>query len=253
MTKGLESDTFMRHPFKKAFKTVALGGTLAIAAVLFVFAVPMGAQGPAMEQKLIAIKQGMAENKQKLAQYTWQETETISLKGEVKDTKVYQVQLGPSGQQKTLLNDQKAQSGGGRREGRLKQRVVEKKKEEFLEYGQQIGALAKQYTTPDPERLTQAKQQGNVSLQLGGSGTVNLMIKSYVKPNDQVTLTINDQTKKIVAAQIQSYLNDPSDAVTISAQFAQLPDGTNHVASMTINGASKQLTINDQNSNYQKM
>lgn len=240
------------YSFKKAFKTVTLGGTLAIAAVLFVSAVPMRAQGPAMEQKLMAIKQGMAENKQKLAQYSWQETETISLKGEVKDTKVYQVQLGPSGQQKTLLNDQKAQSGGGR-DGRLKQRVVAKKKEEFQEYGQQIGALAKQYTTPDPERLMQAKQQGNVSLQLGGSGTLNLIIKSYVKPNDQVTLTINDQTKKIAAAQIQSYLNDPSDAVTISAQFAQLPDGTNHVASMTINGQSKQLTINDQNSNYQKM
>ena len=99
----------------------------------------------------------------------------------------------------------------------------------------------------------QAKQQGDVSMQLGGNGTVNLIIKSYVKPNDQVTLTINDQTKSIVSAQIQSYLNDPSDAVAISAQFAQLPDGTNHVASMTINGESKHLTVNEQNSNYQRM
>jgi len=48
-------------------------------------------------------------------------------------------------------------------------------------------------------------------------------------------------------------LNDPSDAVAISAQFAQLPDGTNHVASMTINGESKHLTVNEQNSNYQRM
>jgi len=31
-------------------------------------------------------------NKQKLAQYTWQDTETISIKGDVKDTKIYQVQ-----------------------------------------------------------------------------------------------------------------------------------------------------------------
>ena len=47
-------------------------------------------------------------------------------------------------------------------------------------------------------------------------------------------------------------MNDPSDAVTISAEFAQLPDGTNHVASTLINGVSKQLTINQRNSNYQK-
>ena len=223
-----------------------------LSALVLLCGAPAMAQNPQMEQKLMAIKQSMAENKQQLAQYTWQETETISLKGEVKDTKLYQVQMGPNGQQKTLLNNEPAQSGGGR-QGRLKQHIVEKKKEEFQEYGQQIGALAKQYTTPDPERLMQAKQQGNVSLQLGGNGTVNLVIKSYVKPNDQVTLTISNETKKIVAANIQSYLNDPSDAVTISAQFAQLPDGTNHVSSMQINGQSKQLVVNEQNSNYQKM
>ena len=97
----------------------------------------------------------------------------------------------------------------------------------------------------------QAKQQGNLSI-VPGSGTVSLVIKSFVKPNDQVTMTISDQTKAPVSMQINSYLSDPKDAVTISAQFAQLPDGTNHVTTMTINGVQKQLTINDQNSNYQK-
>jgi hypothetical protein len=240
----------MTYSPSAVLKTLTFAGAAAFAAVLLLSGLPAMAQNPQMEQKLMAIKQKMASNKQKLAQYTWQETETISLKGEVKDTKVYQVTMSPNGPQKTLINNEKAESGG--REGRLKKHIIEKKTEEFQEYGQQIGALAKQYTSPDPDRLMQAKQQGNVSLQLGGNGTVNLIIKSYVKPNDQVTLTINDQTKAIVAAQIQSYLNDPSDAVTISAQFAQLPDGTNHVASMTINGESKHLTVNEQNSNYQK-
>ena len=219
--------------------------TITLLAPIFVTA-----QNPEMEQKFAAIKQAMAANKQKLAQYTWQETETISLKGEVKDTKMYQVQMGPNGQQKTLLNDEKAQAGG--REGRLKKHIVEKKTEEYQEYGQQIGALAKQYTTPDPGRLMQAKQQGNVLIQPGGNGTVALIIKSFVKPNDQVTMTIDEQTRAPASIQIQSYLSDPSDAVTISAQFAQLADGTNHVASMQINGESKHLVVNEQNSNYQK-
>jgi hypothetical protein len=39
----------------------------------------------------MALIQKQEINKQKLAQYTWQETETISIKGNVKDTKVYQV------------------------------------------------------------------------------------------------------------------------------------------------------------------
>ncbi|MGA8876903.1 MAG: hypothetical protein WB555_15305 [Candidatus Korobacteraceae bacterium] len=197
----------------------------------------------------MAIKQNMAMNKQKLAQYTWTETETISIKGNVKDTKTYQVQMVNGQPQKTLVDNQQASSGGGR-QGRLKEHVIEKKTDEFQQYGQQIGALAKQYTTPDPDRLMQAKQQGNISLQ-PGSGTVNLVIKSFVKPNDQVTLTISEQTKAPVAIQVNSYLNDPKDAVNINAQFAQLPDGTNHVATTTIDGVSKQLTVNEQNSNYQ--
>jgi hypothetical protein len=206
------------------------------------------AQSPQLEEKLAALKQNQAANKQKLAQYTWTETETISIKGSVKDTKMYQVQMVNGQQQKTEISNQQAQQGG--REGRLKEHVVEKKKGEFEEYGQQISALAKQYTTPDPDRLMQAKQAGNISLQPGG-GTVALIIKNYVKPGDSVTLTIDPQSKQLQNIRVASYLNDAKNAVTISAEFAQLPDGTNHVASTLINGVSKQLTVNDVNSNYQ--
>jgi hypothetical protein len=205
-------------------------------------------QSQQMEEKLMALKQNQTANKQKLAQYTWQETETISVKGDVKDTKVYQVQMMNGQPQKAEVSNQQAQQGG--RQGRVKERVVDKKKQEYQEYGQSIGALAKQYTTPNPEALMQAKQSGNISLQPGG-GAVALVIKNYVKQGDSVTLTIDPQSKQLQSIQVNSYLNDPKDVVTIKAQFAQLPDGTNHVANTIINGVSKQLTVNDQNSNYQ--
>lgn len=227
--------------------------TLALAVLVSAstFAVtPASAQSPQMEQKLMAFKEAQAANKQKLAQYIWTETETIAIKGEVKDTKAYQVQMVNGQQQKTLVNDQKASSGGGH-EGRIKEHVIEKKTEEYKEYGQSIGALAKQYTAPNPDALMQAKQAGNISLQ-PGDGTVSLVIKNYVKQGDSMTMTISEQTHSPVSTQVNSYLNDPKDAVTISAQFAQLPDGTNHVATTTINGVSKELTVNEQNSNYQK-
>ena len=102
---------------------------------------PLAAQSQQMEQKVMALKEAQAANKQKLAQYTWTETETIAIKGDVKDTKTYQVQMVNGQQQKTLANDQKASSGGGH-EGRLKEHVIEKKTEEYKEYGQSIGALA---------------------------------------------------------------------------------------------------------------
>jgi len=229
-------------------KRMALVLTVAVSAGVLAIT-PAAAQSQQMEQKLMAIKDAQAANKQKLAQYTWQETETISIKGDVKDTKVYQVSMVNGQQQKTEVSNQAAQQGG--REGRLKERVVDKKKQEYQEYGQSVGALAKQYTTPNPEALMQAKQAGNISLQ-PGSGTVSLVIKNYVKPGDSMTMTVSEETHSPVSVRVNSYLNDPSDAVTISAQFAQLPDGTNHVASTLTNGVSKQLTVNDLNSNYRK-
>jgi hypothetical protein len=232
-------------------KQVTLALTVAVVSMVALTGATAVAQSPQMEEKLMVIKQAQQANKQKLAQYTWQETETISIKGNVKDTKVYQVQMVNGQPQKNLLNDQKAQSGG--REGRVKERIIDKETQEYEQYGQQIGALAKQYTTPDPERLMQAKQQGNVSLQIGGNGTVSLVIKNYIKPGDSMTMTINEQIHSPVSVQVNSYLDDPKDAVTISAQFAQLPDGTNHVATTQIDGVSKHLGINEQNSNYQRM
>lgn len=239
----------MTQASSPTLKRMAIALAVALSASLL-FTVPAMAQNQQMTDKLIAIKTAQDANKAKLAQYTWTEVETISIKGDVKDTKTYQVSMVNGKAQKTLVNDQKASSGGGR-EGRVKERVVDKKKAEFQEYGQSISALAKQYTTPNSEALMAAKNAGNISL-VPGSGTVSLVIKNYVKQGDSVTMTISEQTHSPQSVQVNSYLNDPKDAVTISAQFAQLPDGTNHVATTTINGVSKQLTVNDQNSNYQK-
>jgi hypothetical protein len=110
------------------------------------------AQNPAMEQKLEQIKQATAANKRELAHFTWQEQQVISLKGDVKKTVVYQVSIGPdSTQQKTQLSSLPAPAPPSGR--RLKQHIVEKKTDEFKEYGQQIAALAKQYTQLDPQAV----------------------------------------------------------------------------------------------------
>ena len=231
----------------RAISRVVLS-SLATTAALF-FAPPAMAQNPQLQERLGEIKQASAANKQALAHYTWQEQQTISLKGEVKKTQLFQVTIGPDGQQqKTELDSSPAPQQSGRR---VKQRIVEKKTEEYQQYGQQMAALAKQYTQPDPQKLQQAYQQGNVSLQsVGGEGEVTLIIKNYIKPNDSVTLVFNRQEKALQSLKVNTYLNDPSDAVTISAQLAKLPDGTNHVAATQIDGVSKQLTVATQNSNY---
>jgi hypothetical protein len=209
-------------------------------------------QNGELQQKIAEIKQAAAENKQALAHYSWQEQQTTAIKGETKDTKVFQVHIGPDGKpQKVEMENTPSSSGDGG--GRIKHHIVEKKKKEYQDYSEQIGALAQEYTQPDPQRLQQAFQQGNVTMGPAGQpGEVKILISNYVKPNDKVTFIFNQQAKAIQSLQIATYLNDPTDAVNIGAQFGQLPDGTNHIATTQVNGVRKQLLVTTQNSNYQK-
>jgi hypothetical protein len=223
--------------------------------VIALFTTTGYSQNPQAQEKIAELKQSMAKNKQALAQYSWQEQDTISIKGEVKKQELFQVRMGPDGKnQKTAIGTQAAQqqSSGGR-QGRVKQRVVEKKTEEFKEYAQQIKELAQAYAHPDPQKLQQAFQQGNLSLASAGSSSMFAMtIKNYLKPNDSVVLTLAKNTG-IKDIKINSYLKDPSDAVNLAIQFEQLPDGTNHVSTMSLDGVSKKLNVAIRNSNYQKM
>jgi hypothetical protein len=235
------------------FRLTSLVSAATISAAVYVlaFALPeASAQNPGMAQKVAEIKQASAANKQALARYTWQEQQAISLKGEVKKTVSYQVSIGADGQQQKIeLGSTAAPPPSG---GRLKQRIVARKTDEFQQYGQQVAALAKQYTQPDPQLLQQAYQQGNASIKLGGApGTVTLVIKNYIKPGDSMTLVFDEGQKSIQTLQVSSYLSDPKDAVTMVVQFAKLPSGVNHVATAQINGVSKQMTVAIQNFNYQ--
>jgi hypothetical protein len=233
-----------------------LGNMLLVAFVLLVavaFNLPVWAQNPELQQRLTEVKQAMAQNKQALAQYTWVEQVTISLKGEQKKQEHFQVRVGPDGkQQKTSLDPPANTQPEG---GRLKKRIVEKKKEEYKDYADQMKTLAQQYVPPDKDMLQQAYQQGNITM---GSvpenpNDVKLVIKNYLKQGDSMTLIFDKAQKELLQVQIASYMDDPKDAMNLTVQFSKLPNGPNHVASMVIDGVSKQLNVATQNSNYQHL
>jgi hypothetical protein len=213
----------------------------------------LAAQNPEMQQRMAEVKEAAARNKQALAQYTWVEQDTISLKGEEKKQERFQVRLGPDGKpQKTSLDEPQAAPTG--HEGRLKKHIIEKKKEEYKEYADQIRSLIQQYLPPDKDMLEQAYQKGNVMVgpEPGTPGQYRVVISNYVKQGDKMTLVMDGAQKNLVNLLIDTYLDDPKDAVNVNAAFSPIPGGPNHVSSETINGVSKHLTVAVQNSNYQK-
>lgn len=229
--------------------------TLLLLPVIAVGAVvirPVIAQNAELQQKIAELKEAAAANKQALAQYTYVQTTTISLKGEVKKVTHDRVVTGPDGKpQKTPLDPPEAAAPSG---GRLKQRVVAKKKEEYADYANSIKALIAQYVPPNKDLIQQAAGLGNIKLEPAGtSGEVPLVISNYVKQGDKMTLIINKTAGGIKSVSIATYLSAPDDAVTVDVQFARIPDGPRYPATQRINGASKQMVILVQNSDYKHL
>jgi hypothetical protein len=133
--------------------------------------------------------------------------------------------------------------------------VVEKKKEEYKEYADQMKELAQQYVPPDRDLLQQAYEKGNIMLgpAAGVPSEIQLVIHNYLKPQDSMTLVFDRAQKALLSVQIASYMDDPKDAMNLTVQFSRLPDGTNHVSNLVIDGVSKQLNVAIQNSNYQHL
>ena len=222
---------------------------LVISAAALLAAVPAFPQNPELQEKLAAVKAVAAENKQMLHQYQWIETTQLTLKGDQKPPTENSCQYGPDGQvQKTPIGPPPEQPSGGR----LKERIIEKKKAEMKDYMQDVKAVLAMYVPPDPQRMQQAYQAGNVALN-PVPGAVNLVFTNYAQQGDKMTLTFDTAAKKITSLNINTYMGEEKDVVTLRVQMGSLPDGTNYAQQTVLDATAKQLVVTTTNSNYQKM
>jgi hypothetical protein len=82
---------------------------------------------------------------------------------------------------------------------------------------------------------------------------MKLVIHSYSKPGDSVTLNFDDNGKQLQGISIVSHRHNPPDVLNLMVTFGRLPDRTNPVATTTLDGVSKQLTVNTSNSDYRAL
>ena len=215
-------------------------------------AAQMGAgSGGELQQKLAAVKQSVADNQQRLHEYQWTETTQLTLKGEAKPPKASLCQYGPDGTvQKTPVGSAPPPPSGGR----MKQKIIEKKKEEMQDYMEQVKTLLAQYVPPDPQKMQQAFRAGNASLNPNPEEqAIGLVFKNYAQSGDQMTLSFDTATKKVSSLNVNTYMDDPKDVVTLAVQMASLPDGTNYVQQTVLDATAKKLQVTTTNSNYQKL
>ena len=171
--------------------------------------------GGELQQKLSAIKQSAAENQQKLRKYQWVQTTQLTLKGDAKPATQSLCVYGPDGKvQETPMASMGAspQAPSG---GRLKQKIIAKKKEEMKDYMGGVKKVIAMYVPPDPHRMQQAFQGGNVSLKpAGATGLAEIVFKNYAQPGDEMTIAFDSVAKKISSLDVKTWMDDPKDTVT---------------------------------------
>jgi hypothetical protein len=219
---------------------------ISIAIAMLVSTIPAVAQAD-LQEKLAAVKQSVAMNQQKLHAYRWIETTQLTLNGDAKPSSQSMCQYGPDGTvQKTQISAPPPPPSGGR----LKQKVIANKKEEMQDYMGGVKTMLGMYVPPDPQKMQAAFGAGKASLSVAGPGLAQIVFKDYAQPGDQMTLIFDSAAKKIKALNVNTYMDNPKDVVTLSVQFSSLPDGTNYVQQSVLNATAKKLVVTTTSSNY---
>jgi hypothetical protein len=222
---------------------------------LFLFALLPGlsasavlAQGPpTVPERIAALKQSLAQSKTRLRQYEWIETQVVSLKGEVKSNTQSRCYYGADGNlQKVPVASAPQETKRG-----LRGKIAANKKEELTEYMQKAVALMKMYVPPDPDRIEASKSAGKVSLTPLQPGVqVRLDFRDYLKPGDTLSVDVNPSTNRLLGLKVSTYMDGPTDAVSLDVTEGALNDGTQYNSRITLVAPSQNLSVSVTNSGY---
>lgn len=210
--------------------------------------------GAGADERVVALKQSLAENQKRIRQYEWIETTVVNLKGEEKSRKVMRCYYGADGKVEKLPVDTgaapQAEPQRGGRGGRLKQRIVENKKDEMQDYMERASALVHQYAPPSAERIQATKDAGKVAVRPFGQGRVSLEFADYLLAGDKLTVQVDTAANRLAGLNVASYLDAKDDTVTLDVRMSTLADGTSYNEQITLDAAKKNITVVIQNGGY---
>jgi hypothetical protein len=233
---------------EKAMKRTVIGCVLTGLLLCAVAARPADAQD--LQQRLAAAKQAAAANQQALRSYTWLEKTELSLKGELKATKVDSCRYGPDGKvQKTPV----VQPPPPEKKRGLKGKIVANKTAEMKEELQATTALIQQYVPPSPDMMQVVMNAGTASIAQAGPSALALTFPGYVKKGDALTITFDKAVKALRQIDVKTYLEKPEEPAMLRVKMQALPEGLSFPGSIVLTIPASKLEIRITKSNYQKL
>ena len=226
--------------------------------LLAAFALTAGSLASGQQKEQFA--QAQKDNAAALRQYTWKTRTEIKLKGESKSVKLEQVRYDLDGKlEKTPIDGAPApaaQEEAGRRGrrggGKLKEKVIEKKKDEFAELLQSLGQLVGSYAHMPPDKM-QAFATNATLTPNQGDGKDQLLVqgKSVLQAGDTMSVWVDPKSYMFRGVEIQTSFDEKP--VHFKGDFQPLTTGPTYPARLVLEYPDKEVELIVENYDYQKL
>jgi hypothetical protein len=227
------------------------------ALLLAAFALTAGSLGSGQQKEQFA--QAQKDNAAALRQYTWKTRTEIKMKGESKSVKLEQVRYDLDGKlEKTPIDGspappaQEEAAKRGRRGGKLKEKVIEKKKDEFAELLKNLGQLVASYAHMPPDKMqafaanaTLTPNQGDQKDQLLIQG------KNVLQAGDTMSVWVDPKSYLFRGVEIQTSFEEKP--VHFKGDFQPLTSGPTYPARLVLEYPDKEVELIVENYDYQKL
>jgi hypothetical protein len=194
-------------------------------------------------------------NAQALRTYSWKSRTELKLKGESKNIKLEQVRYDLNGKVQKVPLAATPQAAPppvqGRRGGRIKQNVIENKKEEFGEMMQGLGQLVASYGQLPPDKLqafkaTMTTGRGEGAMQ----GTAQIDGLNVLQQGDSMTIWIDPASQMMRRVEIKTiYEKKPA---TLVAEYRSIPNGPTYMARAVLTYPEKNVELTVDNYEYER-
>ncbi len=211
----------------------------------------------ALGQQKEQFAQAQKDNSAALKQYTWKSRTEIKMKGESKNITMEQVRYDLDGKlQKTPIGgspEQKATDSGDkrsrRRGGRVKQKVIENKKQEFAELLKGLGQLVASYAHLPPDKMEAFVQSATVGP--GDGDTLAIQGVNLLQPGDTMSLWVDPASYMMRRVEIHTAFEEkPVHFVT---EFRDVTNGPTYSARAVLEYPDKEVELIVENYDYQKL
>jgi hypothetical protein len=198
-----------------------------------------------MDQKLA---QAQKQNAQALRQYTWKSRTEIRKGGETKNVQLALHRYDINGMlQKTTVSSTPQQQLPTRG---IRGLIAQKKKEDFMETLEGLGALARSYAELSPDAMQRFMGTASVTPEMNPQQKLlRVSGGNILQPGDSMTVWLDAVSRKQRRVEIHTTLD--RKPVKIVSDFQDLPAGPSYMARSVVEYPSADLSLITENFDYQ--